>query len=139
SLYFSSLAVALAFGTKTPSLIAFPACFLLLLYFSILWRKKEAFKPVVAFCVLLGVNFLIFSGYNYILNFVNYGNFFATDSSRIIHGFWGGPKAYVANFVRYVFMLFDFSGFRYSEYVGEYINAAKFAIFGMLHIDPNLG
>ena len=138
-IYFSSLAFGLAFGTKTPALIAFPACFLLLVYFSILRREKEAFKPIVAFCGLLTLNFLIFSSYNYFLNLINYGNIFATDSSRIVHGFWGGPKAYIANFIRYVFMLFDFSGFRYSEYVGQYINSAKFALFALLNIDPNLG
>ena len=138
-IYFSSLAFGLAFGTKTPSLIAFPACFFLLVYFSVFRRKKEWYKPVIAFCVLLFANFLIFSSYNYFLNFINYGSFLATDSSRIIHGFWGGPKAYIANFIRYVFMIFDFSGFRYSEYVGVYINAAKFALFQLLSIDPNLG
>ena len=138
-IYFSSLAFALAFGTKTPSLIAFPGCFLLLIYFSILKYKKEWFKPITAFCLLLVLNFLIFSSYNYILNFTNYGNFFATDSSRIIHSFWGGPKAYIANFIRYIFMLFDFSGFRYSEYIGQYINTAKFFILHVLNIDPNLG
>lgn len=138
-IYFSSLAFGLAFGTKTPSLIAFPASFLLLVYFSVFLRKKEWYKPVIAFCVLLFANFLIFSSYNYFLNFINYGNFFSTDSSLIIHRFWGGPKAYIANFIRYVFMMFDFSGFRYSEYLGVYINAAKFLLFHLLGIDPNLG
>ena len=138
-IYFSSLAFGLAFGTKTPSLIAFPACFALILYFSVLWRGKEWYKPVITFCAFVGLNFLVFSSYNYFLNFINYGSFLATDSSRVIHGFWGGPKAYIANFIRYVFMMFDFSGFRYSEYVGGYINLAKFALFHVLSIDPNLG
>ena len=36
-------------------------------------------------------------------------------------------------------MLFDFSGFKYSEYVGEYITQAKLAILTFLHIPSELG
>jgi len=85
------------------------------------------------------LNFIIFSSYNYILNFLQFDNFLGSESSRAVHGFRGGFKAYIANYIRYIFMMFDFSGFRYSEYVGEHILNAKFAIFDLLKIPHELG
>lgn len=138
-IFFSALAYALAIGTKTPSLIAFPAVFMLLAYFSILRMKKEGYKPLLAFLFFLFINFMIFGSFNYILNWMDYGHPIANESSRIIHKFWGGPKAFIGNYIRYIFMLFDFSGFRYSEYVGKYILEAKFMIFDLLRIPHELG
>lgn len=136
---FSALAYALAIGTKTPSLIAFPGYFALIAYFSARNMKKEFYKPLLAFLIFLFVGFMLFASYNYICNFINYGNFMSTESSVTLHKFWGGPKAFVANYIRYIFMLFDFSGFRYSEYVGEYIVNAKLFLFDILRIPHNLG
>ena len=138
-IYFASLAFALAFGTKTPALIAFPACFVVLWYFSYKYCRKESYKPLLTFLFFLLVNFLVFSSYNYFLNYIQYGNFFTSPASDIVHSFWGGPKAYIANFIRYIFLMFDFSGFRYSEYVGPLIILTKSAIFEILNIPLNLG
>lgn len=136
---FSALAYALAIGTKTPSLIAFPGVFVLLVYFSALEMKKEFYKPLLTFLGFLFVGFLLFGSYNYILNYINYGNFMSTESSIVIHKFWGGPKAFVANFIRYIFMLFDFSGFKYSEYVGPQLVQIKMQILLWLHIPGYIG
>lgn len=139
AIYFSALAYALAAGTKSPAVIVFPGVFLLLAYFSYRREKKEFYKPLVSFCGFLFINFIIFASYNYILNYIDYGNFLGSESARAIHGFRGGIKAYVANYIRYIFMMFDFSGFRYSEYVGEHILNAKFALFDFLHIPHEWG
>ena len=138
-LYFSSLACALAMGTKSPAIIVMPGVFLLMSYFAYKKLQKNFYKPILFFFGLLIANFLIFSSYNYILNFIDFHNPLGSESSRAIHGFRGGIKAYIANYIRYIFMIFDFSGFRYSEYVGEHILNAKFAIFDFLHIPHELG
>ena len=138
-IFFSSLAYAIAMGTKTPAIIAFPGVFLLLSYFAYKYEKKECYKPLLTFLFFLCFNFLIFSSYNYILNFLQFDNPLGSESSRKIHGFRGGIKAFVANYIRYIFMLFDFSGFRYSEYVGEHISNARLAILSFLHIPAELG
>ncbi len=138
-LFFSSLAYAIAMGTKSPAIIAFPGVFLLMAFFAYRKESREFFKTLGIFLGFLGVNFIIFSSYNYILNFIQYQNFLGSESARIIHGFRGGFKAFVANYIRYMFMMFDFSGFRYSEYVGEHITNAKLALLGFLHIPENLG
>lgn len=138
-IFFSALAYALAMGTKSPAVIAFPGVFLLLTFLSYKQLKKDSIKPLGIFLGLLFVNFVVFSSYNYILNFVAYGNFFGSESARALHGFRGGVKAFVANYIRYIFMMFDFSGFRYSDYVGEHITNAKLAILTFLHIPHELG
>lgn len=138
-IFFSSLAYALAMGTKSPSIIAFPGVFLLLAFFSYRYEKKEFLKPLVVYLGFLFLNFLVFASYNYVLNFLQFGDFLGSESSKTVHGFRGGFKAFVANYIRYIFMLFDFSGFRYSEYVGEYISNARLAILSFLHIPANLG
>ena len=139
AIFYSSLVYALAMGTKSPAIISFPGVFLLMVYFAYFFRKKEAYKPILTFLCFLFINFMIFSSYNYILNFLQYGDFLGSESAKAIHGFRGGIKAFVANYIRYLFMLFDFSGFRYSEYVGEHIINAKLAIFSFLHIPEGLG
>lgn len=138
-IFFSALAYSLAMGTKSPAIIAFPGVFILLTYFTYKQNSKEWLKPISAFLLYLFVTFIIFSSYNYILNFINYGDFLGSESAKAIHGFRGGFKAFVANYIRYIFMLFDFSGFKYSEYVGETITNAKLAIFSFLQIPPELG
>ncbi len=138
-IFFASLAYALAIGTKTPSLIAFPGFFLLISYYTFKDMKKEGLKPLSAFLIFLFFNFLIFGSYNYILNWLDFGNPMSSESSIVIHKFWGGPKAFIANYIRYIFMLFDFSGFRYSEYIGGYILEAKSALLQFLNIPESLG
>ncbi len=138
-IFYSSLAYALAMGTKSPAVIAFPAAFLLISYFAYRADKKEFYKPLMAYVLFLIINFAIFSSYNYVLNYIDYGNALGSESARAVHGFRGGIKAFVGNFIRYIFMLFDFSGFRYSEYVGEYILKAREAVLSFLHIPMDLG
>ena len=138
-IFFSALAYALAMGTKSPAIIAFPGVFLLMSFFAYRAEKRNCLKPLGIFLGFLFANFVIFSSYNYVLNFIQFQDFLGSESAKAIHGFRGGLKALVANYIRYIFMLFDFSGFRYSEYVGEYITNAKLALFGLLHIPPELG
>ena len=138
-LCFSALAYALAMGTKSPAVIAFPGVFLLMTYFAYQREKKECYKPLLAYLLFLFVTFMIFSSYNYILNFIDFGNPLGSESARAVHGFRGGIKAFVANYIKYIFMLFDFSGFRYSEYVGDYILRAREAVLAFLHIPMDLG
>ncbi len=138
-IFYSSLSYALAMGTKSPAVIAFPAAFLLISYFAYKADKKEFYKPLMAYLLFLIINFIIFSSYNYVLNYIDYGNALGSESARAVHGFRGGFKAFIANFIKYIFMLFDFSGFRYSEYVGEHILNARESLLSFLHIPMDLG
>src|SRR5574344_2032797 len=129
----------MAIGTKSPAVIAFGGVFLLLCWFSYQKLQKEFYKPILTFLGFLVFNFVIFSSYNYILNFIAYSNPLGSEGAVYMHGFRGGIKAFVANYIKYIFMMFDFSGFRYSDYVGTYITQARSALLTFLHIPLELG
>lgn len=137
--YFSSLAYALAIGTKTPAIMTFFACIIVFAVISFQYRKKEFYKPVMLFLGFLILNFIIFASYNYLLNFIDFAN--PIGSKYVIegHSFFGGFKAFVANFIRYIFLMFDFSGFSYGDYLGPYIISFEHKIFGVLNIPYNFG
>lgn len=138
-IYFSSLAYALAIGTKTPAIMSLVGSFVVFSVISYLYNKKDFYKPILVFAKFLALNFIVFASYNYVLNLLNYGNPFGNQSEMIIHSFFGGFKAFIANFIRYIFLMFDSSGFRYADYIGKYVQIWQNNIFSFLNIPFNLG
>lgn len=138
-LYFSALAYALAIGTKTPAIMAFLPCLLLFFVIAYQNRKNEFYKPMALFLGFLIVNFVIFASYNYVLNFIDYSNPLGAETSINGHSFFGGFKAFIANFIRYNFLMFDFSGFNYGDSLGHYILSFQNKIFDVLNIPHNIG
>ena len=118
ALFFSSLAYALAAGTKTTALIMIPSVFIIfcVIIFQHLsngggkTEQKEKWKYLFRFCLLFLINFLIFSSYNYILNFIQYQNPFTSAEQQLVHQFRGGVKGYISNVIKYFFALLDMSG-----------------------------
>ena len=131
NIIFSSIAYAIAVGTKTTAIIAIPAVAVIMLFLS---YKYKNFKNFIMFCIGFVLNFLIFSAYIYIINFIDYGSIIGTKSSIVAHKNFFGIKGMVANFVRHIFLFFDFSGFKWGEYVGQYFLAVKLFILKLLHV-----
>ncbi len=131
NLFFSSLAYAIAVGTKTTAIIAIPAITLILLFLSF---KNKNFKNFVLFSSLFILNFLVFSSYQYILNLIDYGSITGTNSAIVAHKNFYGLKGMIANFVRHIFLFFDFSGFKWGEYFGEFLLNLKLFILKLLHV-----
>lgn len=129
--YMASLAYALAVGTKTTAIIAIPSVGLFLLALCIIYKKH---KPLALFLGFGLINFLIFSSYNYILNFVQFGNFMGSDSFIVVSKNYYGIKGMLANFIKYIFMFFDFTGFTWSNYVGSYIVNLKLSALSFFHL-----
>lgn len=138
-LYFSALAYSLAIGTKTPAIMTFTPCLLMFAVIAFQHRKKDFYKPLSLFLGFLAVNFVFFASYNYVLNFIDYSNPMGAESVIAGHSFFGGFKAFLANFIRYVFLMFDFSGFNYADSFGPYIIHLQNRIFDFLNIPYNLG
>lgn len=138
-IFFSSLAYALAVGTKTPAIMAMPGTFLLFCLISYLYKGKDFYKPILEFIKFFIINFLLFASYNYILNLIDYGNPLGSRSELIAHSFFGGFKAFIANFIRYIFLMFDSSGFSYADYIGKYVTLWQAKILYYLHIPFNIG
>lgn len=130
-IYLSSLAYALAIGTKTTAIIAIPGVGLFLIALSLIFKK---YKPLALFLSFGLINFLIFASYNYILNFLQFGNFMGSDSFIVVSKNYYGLKGMIANFIKYIFMFFDFTGFTWSRLVAVPIINFKNLILTTLHL-----
>lgn len=129
--YMASLAYAIALGTKTTAIIAIPAAGLLL--FTLCFYLKK-YKPLLLFLSFGLINFLIFSAYNYVLNFIHFSNFFGPTSFMVVSKNYYGIKGLVANLIKYIFMFIDFTGFRWSDYIGPSIVHSRDSILNSLHL-----
>ena len=133
--FMSSLAYALAVGTKTTALIAVPGCAIGFIVLSIYYYgKREFYKPILKFIGFGILNFIIFSSYNYILNFIDYGNIFGSKYILAAHENPDGIRAIPANFIKYLFMFVDFAGFMWNEYLGEFIAHLRESVLSVMHL-----
>lgn len=114
--FMSSLAYALAMGTKTTALIAMPGVGLFLLALCYSFKK---YKPFGLFCGFVAINFMIFSSYNYILNFIQFSDFFTSSSFVLVSKNYSGIKAIPANLIKYLFMFIDSTGFKWGIYYAQ--------------------
>lgn len=130
-IFMASLAYAIAIGTKTTAIIMIPSVCLLFIFLSI---KFKNFKPLIYFLISGFINFLIFASYTYILNFIDYSNFMGPASYIAINKNYYGLKGFISNFIKYIYMFIDFTGFKWSLYLNPYIEASQNAIFNFLHI-----
>ncbi len=121
SLFMSSLAWAISIGVKTPAIIASPALLIMFLYLSLHYKKKEFYKPLIFTMTFLLGNFLLFSSFNYILNFINYGNPMGAKTLIEVSKNNYGILAIPTSSIKYFFQFIDFTGFRWNEYIGIYI------------------
>ena len=127
--FMSALAYALAIGTKTPAILAIPGTGFFMVA---LCAHYKNFKPLLKFLGFAAVNFLIFSSYNYILNYINYGNISGSKQFIMIHKNSYGLRAIPANFIKYLFLFFDFTGFHWGNMFGENITAVRDALLSHL-------
>ncbi|MCI1273824.1 MAG: hypothetical protein LKG27_05265 [Clostridiaceae bacterium] len=133
-LFMSALSYALAIGTKTPSLFAIPAISIAMIIISTHYRKKNFYKPLLLFLGFGIVNFLIFSSYNYILNFIDYGNIAGSNYFLVPHKNFDGIKAIPANFIKYIFLYFDFTGFKWGTYSSNFLLGFRDSIISSLNL-----
>lgn len=134
-LFMSSLAYALAIGTKTTALMAIPSVGLLLLA---LCYSHKKIKPLGYFVGFGLINFLIFSSYNYILNYIQFSNFLGPKSFMVVSKNYFGIKGAIANFIKYLFLLVDFTGFKWSDYVSPYMMRLRDMVLHKVHLGSML-
>lgn len=139
SLYFSSLALAVAFGVKSTGVMAIFSIFFIIFSFEYYILKTKNLKKIKNFTLLLMLNFFIFSSYNYILNFIQFHNPLSNHASYLGHKFWGGYKGFIANIINYFFQSFDFTGFKWGYYLNDKILFLKNILFDFIRISPYTG
>lgn len=130
-IFMASLAYAIAVGTKTTAIIAMPGVGLFLLFLCYHFKKYKPFAWFLGFGFL---NFLVFSSYNYILNFIQFSNFMGSESFMVVSKNYYGIKGMFANFVKYIFMFFDFTGFPIGDYLRTYILELRSIFLSFLHL-----
>lgn len=131
-IFMSALSYALAIGTKSTAFLAIPGTALFMLVISVYYNKKYFYKPLFNFIGFALINFIIFSSYNYVLNFINYGNPIGSEYFMTVHRNQYGLRAIPANFIKYMFMFFDFSGFKWGQYYGTDIQGIRDSLLYLL-------
>ena len=139
TLYFSSLALTLAIGTKTTPIISLLPFFSLIMGYEILIEKNKKLEKTKLFLIYLIVNFIIFASYNYILNLVQFHNPFSNNAAYQGHKFWGGFRGYIANLINFFIQAFDFTGFKWGLYLNSKILIIKKQIFNLLNMPLDIG
>ncbi len=137
-IYFSALALALAMGTKTTAIIACPGLALLFAFIVFKYNKKEIFPVSVKFISFLIINFIIFSSYNYVLNFMEFANPVSCREQLLVNQFRGGIKGYLYNLFSYFLYVFDMSGLKFTENYNNFMFLAENKLFSLLRINPEL-
>lgn len=130
-LFMSSLAYALAIGTKTTSIIAMPGVGLFLFALCVYFKK---YKPISFFLGFGIINFLIFSSYNYILNSIQFSNFMGPTSFMVVSKNYYGIKGAISNFIKYIFAFFDFTGFKWADYVNNSLESLRNIVLNFFHL-----
>ena len=133
--FISSLAYALAIGTKTPAIIAIPAVCLLFLSLCAYYKR---FKLLLIFFEFLVLNFIIFASYNYILNYFYFSNISGPESFLVVSKNYYGIKGAFASLIKYFFMFFDFTGFLWTKYLGPsiiHLRSMSLDFFGLGYVN----
>jgi len=133
-LYMAALSYALAIGTKTPSLILMFPVGIWMIWFGHKYNKENYRKIILKFLGFGLINFIIFSSYNYVLNFLEFGNIFGPKSFLYAHNNQYGIRGALAGFIKHLFMFFDFAGFKLNETLGTSIIKIKNLLLTNLHV-----
>ena len=136
--YFSSLAISIAVGTKTTAFFVIPSLAVIFVYFLRTYQKEKFWYYTKMFLVFSILNTLVFSTYNYVLNFLDFGNSFGGESSMFYHSLKGGVKGYISGVIRHLFLLIDFTGFSYGFFIDKWIFALQNKILTFMHIPLDL-
>lgn len=131
SLFMASLVYALAIGTKTPSLIMIPGVGIFMLGLCAYYKR---YKPIIFFLLLGFINFIIFASYNYIQNFIHFGNFLGSESFIVVSKNYYGIRGMFANLFKYLFIFPDFTGFKWADYCGKYIHHMRTATLQLFNL-----
>lgn len=129
--FFASLAYAIAIGTKTTSLIMIPAVGLFLVVLCFYFKN---YKYLKLFLISGCINFLIFSSYNYILNYIQFSNFICAESYMAVNKNYYGIKGALSNFIKHIFMLIDFAGFKWGLYLHPYMKSFQDSVLSSLNL-----
>ena len=140
SLVFSAIAFAIALGTKNSAFFFIPILGIIYFLISVKEKGKAFYKPLLIFAGIFIPAFLLLSSYNYILNYIDFGNPFGPSSMTDWHKSSSGIKSFLASLINYFFLFIDFTG---KEKLGNiltpFVMATKNTIFNILSLKSTDG
>ena len=139
SIVFSAIAYSIDLGVKNTVFFFVPVFGIIYLIISIKERKKEFYKPVLLFVSSSIPAFIIFSSYNYILNYIDFGNFLGARAYLDEFKYTFSLKGLIANIIRYFLLMIDFSGIKNAAGLNQYYIGLKSFLFSILHLKPDDG
>lgn len=139
SCFFSALALALGIGSKTTVILLLPALFLWWVWYSVYCKKKEFYKPIVRFILYFIISFLLFAAYNYILNFISFGNFISANNVADAHANTDGFLSTFSNLYRYIFDFLAFPEYPWSAALSSKILLLREGVLRALNADIGFG
>lgn len=137
--YMSALALALGVGTKTTMILLLPALILWFIWYSWYCKQRVFYKPLLRFSLYFILNFLLFSAYNYISNYINYGHFISSLNIALIHTNSDGFFSTFSNLFRYVFDFFSFPEFLWSANLSSIFIYFRDSILTLLNANVGFG
>ena len=139
SIVFSAISYSIALGTKYSAFFFVPVFGVIYLIISIKEKKKEFYKPVLLFLASAIPAFLLLSSYNYILNYIDFGNFFGPKPylDKLSYSF--SFKNFFANIIRYFLLLIDFTGIKCANALNHYYLNLKTLLFHIFGLNSSAG
>ena len=136
TLFMASLAYALAIGVKTPAIICIPAVGLLFVLLSYKHKDKISLLKFIGFGI---INFVLFSAFNYVQNYISFGNISGEMGSIVTHSNLWGIKGMFSGFIKHLFLLVDFSGVKIPPSLGDALMLFENSTLSFFHINniPN--
>lgn len=139
SIIFSAISYSISLGTKYSAFFFVPVFGIIYLIISIKEKKKDFYKPVLLFLVSAIPAFLILSSYNYILNYIDFGNFFGPKPYLDKFSYSFSFKGFIANIIRYFMLMIDFTGIKYTDNIGIHYVQFKDLLFSLLGLKSSDG
>jgi len=136
SLIFSALALGISIGTKSSVFFFLPALALAYLLISIKKHGKYFYRPFIPYTLFFTAAFLIFGAYNYILNYIDFGNFLGLKSYIYEHTYKSKSiSSFSANFIRYIYSMVDFTGFEWANCLSFPVYLTRILLFTILGLN----
>ncbi|OGI31282.1 MAG: hypothetical protein A2287_05480 [Candidatus Melainabacteria bacterium RIFOXYA12_FULL_32_12] len=139
ALIFSAIAFSIDLGIKTSVVFFVPIFGIIYLLISAREKKKLFYKPITVFIAASIPAFLILSSYNYILNYIDFGNFLGTKFYVYRHSISLCFKAFTANLIRYLLIFVDFTGIDAANKLTPYYIDIKNSLFHMFSLKNSDG
>ncbi|MCK7516036.1 MAG: glycosyltransferase family 39 protein [Desulfobacterales bacterium] len=139
SVIFSAVAFCIALGTKNTAIFFIPAFALGYLLIAIKEKKHQFYKPLLLFTGAFIIGFIFLASYNYVSNYLSFGNPIAADIFLDRHSNNISFKAFIANLIRYLTFFIDFTGIKIANELAPHILSARDFLFILFDISPKDG